>query len=92
VPYNGVTNTSTADTYPSEIRGLVHVTGTVTLSNGGVIRGAVLCESAATGDAVDIPDDREIFYDPTLFTAPPRWYTSSVPMKVVPQSWIQVVD
>jgi hypothetical protein len=81
-----------ADTFPSEIRGLVHVTGQVSLIKDGIVRGAILCESADSSAAIDMSDDREIFYDPKIFTAPPRWYTSSVPMKVVQGSWTQLID
>jgi hypothetical protein len=93
-PYAGVSDTNTLGTYPSEIRGLVHVTGTLNMAKDGVIRGAVLCESTGglLTDAVYIQDDREIFYDSRLYTSPPRWYTSSVPMKVVSGSWVQVTD
>src|SRR6266536_158156 len=40
VPYNGSSNTTTTDLFPSEIQGLVHLIGTVTLTNPATIRGA----------------------------------------------------
>jgi hypothetical protein len=92
-PYGGISDADKLGAYPSEIRGLIHVTGTLTLAKDGVIRGGILCEAAPLlSDAVVIQDDREIFYDSRLFSSPPRWYTTSVPMKVVSGSWIQITD
>ncbi|MBV8781636.1 MAG: hypothetical protein JO353_09580 [Phycisphaerae bacterium] len=91
-PYNGVSNSTMTDTYPSMISGLVHVKGTVKFQAAGLIHGAVICESTASPDAVQINANEEIDYDPTLYTNPPQGYTKSVTMSVQPGSWTRVVN
>jgi hypothetical protein len=90
-PYNGGTNNGKGDVYPSEIQGLVHVTGKVNLKKTSIIRGAILCNSSATllSDAVAVDDSPSIVYPPTLYTNPPCWYTTAVPMTVQRGSWEQ---
>ncbi len=91
-PYQGANDADRLDQYPSEIQGLVHVTGTLDIQQNALVRGAILCESTASTDAVRIRQDAEIVYDANLYTNPPQGYTTAV--KMVPQtgSWRQVVD
>jgi hypothetical protein len=91
-PYQGSADGDFADTYPSEIRGLIHVTGTSVFQKDGVVRGAVLCESSAGTDTPDVTANKEIFYDSRLYSLPPQGYTTSVPMVVEAGSWRQLVD
>jgi len=91
-PYQGVTNTTITDSYPSEIRGLVHVTGSVLFSQSSKVRGAILCESAAPADAVRCNTTAEIVYDPNLYANPPEGYTQAVNMVVQQGSWQASVD
>ena len=79
------------DSYPSEIQGLVHVTGTVTFTNTAKIKGALLAESPLTLNAVQFQGTNTIEYDRALFTNPPQGYTESVKMVVEPNSWKRVV-
>jgi hypothetical protein len=79
------------DSFPSEIQGLVHVTGTVTFRNSAKVKGAVLCESPLALDAVKFQGTNTIEYDKALFTNPPQGYTESVKMVVEPNSWKRVV-
>ena len=90
-PYLGVEDGDRADLYPSQITGLVHVTGTVDLRNDGVIRGAILCDSTSSFGAL-ATDTREIFYDPELYKNPPRHYTTAVLMVPLRGSYRRVVD
>jgi hypothetical protein len=90
-PYMGVEDGDRADTFPSQIKGLIHVTGSVDLQNDGLIRGAILCESAASTDAV-ATDTREIFYDSELYRTPPRHYTATVTMVPLRGSYRRLVD
>lgn len=82
-PYQGATDTDQTDTYPSEIQGLVHITGTLTTSNTPLVRGLVLVESAALTSAVDISGTFEIAYDAGLYSSPPDGYS---PRKMAPQA------
>lgn len=92
VPYQGVTNSTLTDSFPSEIQGLVHVlTNSVVLDQTSRIRGALICESTASSDAIRVINNAEIVYDPTLYSSPPMGYTKSVSMVVSPGSWKQVV-
>ena len=91
-PYLGVTDSDQADTYPSEIQGLVHVNGTVTFSGACTIRGLLLCESTAAADAVLINTTPTIIYTSSLYTNPPQGYTSSVPMVPQQTSWLKIVN
>jgi hypothetical protein len=79
------------DSFPSDIEGLVHVTGTVTFRNSAKIKGLLLCESAAGTDAVRVEGTNSIEYDKNLFTNPPQGYAESIKMMVEPNSWKRVV-
>lgn len=85
--YEGATDGDQADTYPSEVRGLVHVLGTLVLSDTATVRGTILVESAAISNAVDCQDTPTLAYEPELYESPPMGYASSVPMRVEPGSW-----
>jgi hypothetical protein len=73
-PYLGADDSDQLDQYPSEIQGLVHVTGTLTCTNTPLVRGLVLVESSASTDAVDLSGTVEIVYDSKLYTDPPEGY------------------
>lgn len=91
-PYAGVVDSDKADVYPSEIQGLIHATGTLTVEADVTIRGAVIVESAAAADAVDVKSAMTIVYDPTLATSPPQGYTSGTKMVPKMGSFQQIVD
>ncbi len=86
-PYNGSTDTDKADTYPNEIRGLVHVEGSLRLQQTAAIIGAVICNGPIECDGTNT-----ITYTPSLYACPPKWYTYVDGMKVSPASWKQVVE
>lgn len=86
-PYNGVTDTDKSDTYPNEIRGLVHVKGSLTVQDTARIVGVVICEGDVTGGGTNA-----IVYDAGLYASPPKGYTFVDGMKVSPGSWKQLVD
>ena len=94
-PYQGVADSDTADQYPCEIQGLVHVIGTLDFADDSLVRGAVICESAASSDAVQSHDSAEIVYDPRLYSNSayiPQGYTTAVPMVPQAGSWQQCVN
>jgi hypothetical protein len=95
VPYpypGGATNATQIDTYPSEIQGLVHCRGSVTVAgSSGRIRGALICEYSGAGEAVDVSSPFEIVYDPTLYSNPPMGYQQNLKMVIQTGSWRQVV-
>ena len=86
-PYSGITDWDKNDQIPDEIRGLVHVKGTLTLGGTARIVGVVICEGAVSCDGAST-----IIYDPSLYANPPQGYTYVEGMRVSPGSWRQVVD
>ncbi|KKN97002.1 hypothetical protein LCGC14_0162530 [marine sediment metagenome] len=85
-PYLGGSDTDTDDTYPNELRGLIHVTGNLSLESYTHVNGVIICEGAAT-----IKDSPIIVHDPSLVTNPPEGYTTRK-MQIAPGSWRQAVD
>jgi hypothetical protein len=90
-PFEGTSNSSTTDAYPSEIRGMVHARGTLAASGQPRIRGALLVESAATSSAVDVQNSLDIVHIPALTSNPPMGYMEAIHMIPRPGSWRQVV-
>jgi hypothetical protein len=86
-PYGGVCDADTSDTYPNEIRGLIHVSGSLVLQNTARIVGAIVCGGAVTCDGTNT-----IVRDASLCTCPPDGYTFVDGMSISPGSWRQVVD
>ncbi|MBL8990840.1 MAG: hypothetical protein JNJ48_04585 [Phycisphaerae bacterium] len=86
-PYGGASDSDTADSYPNELQGLVHVTGSLEVSGSARIRGLVLVQSASLVGAVDVSGSLEIVYDKSLASAPPEGYASSISLVVAPASW-----
>jgi hypothetical protein len=86
-PYDGTTDSDKLDLYPNEIRGLVHVKGSLTLQYNAQIAGVVICEGAVTCDGTNA-----IIHNAALYASPPKGYTFVEGMKVSPGSWKQIVD
>ncbi len=86
-PYGGATDSDMTDQYPDEIRGLVHVKGSLRLQQTARIVGVVICEGTVTCE-----DTNTIVYDAGLSANPPMGYTYVDGMKVSPGSWQQVVQ
>ncbi len=84
--WEGLVDDDQTDTYPSEIRGLVHVRGALTLRGTTLIRGVVICESSAS-----IEGNTRIVVDPTLAAQPPVGYTTYGTPAIVPGTWQQTL-
>ena len=91
VPYNGITDNDLTDTYPSEIDGLVHITGQLTVSQPCLIRGALIC-SSTTSSLTLTASQMQVIYDPTLYTNPPQYYTTQVQMTPQTGTWTPTVN
>jgi hypothetical protein len=87
-PYNGVSDILPLNTYPSEIQGLIHVTGKVKMKQSSRIRGVLLAAEAGA-DSIDVEDTPELIYTPSLFLSPPQWYTKEVRMPIQLGTWSQ---
>lgn len=86
-PYEGASDDDHSDTYPNEVRGLVHVTGALKLKQNARVLGVVICE-----DTVDCQGTNEIIYAPELYENPPQGYRKPPIMKISSGTWKQVVD
>lgn len=89
--YGGVEDADQADTYPSEIRGLVHCTGTLLWQQDGLVIGCVIGQSGAALTAVQLDGANEVKYDPALVERPPIGYSTAPMMVPRPGTWKQVI-
>jgi len=71
VPCSGQSDSDESDSYPSEIRGLVHVRGDLTLKSTALVRGAIVCDGEVLCDGINV-----IVHDEDLSTLPIIGYTS----------------
>jgi hypothetical protein len=83
-PYQGTADSDQLDAYPNEVQGLVHVTGTLTMDSGSLVRGGIICEGKLTAGA------SSIIYDATLHNDPPMGYCT-YEMAPARGSWKRVV-
>lgn len=86
-PYQGASNATTTDKYPSALNGLVYCTGTLTTSGQVTVKGALIAGAAATvGGAVSIT------YDPVYESIAPPGFRTTTQMIVRHGSWRRTVD
>jgi len=92
MPYNGATNATTSDSYPSKICGLIHVRGKLSITGKAWVVGSVMVDSADILSAVSVSSNCQIDYDASLFANPPMGYTKTVQMVPAAGTWAQIVD
>jgi len=85
-PYDGATDGDRRDSYPNEIRGLVHVTGQLTMKSTSRVRGAIICEGSVTFDGKN-----QIIHDSDVLATPPSGYTTG-DAAVRHDGWTRVVQ
>jgi hypothetical protein len=73
-PFAGVSDADTTDVYPSEIRGLVHVTGNLMVTSDVRVVGLVLVDGEAR-----FGSDCVIQRDPVIAFTPPTGYWTATP-------------
>lgn len=88
-PYQGAADADSADTYPSEIRGLIYVRGRVTMERTWTMHGAVIADTSASSNAVLVLGNNTIVHDPALLENPPMGFTESLRMLVRNGTWRQ---
>ncbi|MBC8108132.1 MAG: hypothetical protein H7Z14_16215 [Anaerolineae bacterium] len=86
-PYNGVTNATSSDTYPSTIKGLTYISGNVTFKKDGTASGPLV-----VGGTIASDHDLNLTSSNVYQTNPPPGFFDPPPMKVSTQSWAQAVD
>jgi hypothetical protein len=83
-PYNGATNSTLSDAYPSELDGLYHVMGatSVYLDSNTYIHGTLVTDGTiyTTGASA-------VSNDPALTANPPKCYTKGDQVAPVPGTW-----
>ena len=80
-PYEGSTDTTIDDRYPSEIRGVVFVSGTLSTLKRAVFRGAVFA------DALDCRGTLSIRHDASLQRSPPVGFVDHYTYELIPGTW-----
>jgi hypothetical protein len=85
-PYEGSTNKKLNDTYPSQIKGLVYVSGTadITLDDTVVDAGLLVVGNEIT---VSVGETLTVNYAPHYFSNPPPGF-SRIQVRAVPGSWL----
>jgi hypothetical protein len=86
-PYNGVSNTTTTDSYPSRIKGLVYCTGDVTIDGEASIDGALV-----VGGSLYNNQSLTVIYDDRYYYSPPPGFAASTVMTLVPGSYVQITN
>ena len=84
-PYNGVSNTTNTDTYPSQFQGLVYVSGNLTSAQYFTMNGVVIAGGTFTSTGVFSPTYAVTWYN----NPPPGFYVTPVKMVVSPSTWAQ---
>lgn len=83
-PYRLVEDSDQSDTYPSVVRGLVYVSGTLTLKSELLhtrFRGVVVCEEVVADHPATLR------FNPDFFNYPPPGFTQGPEWRVMPASW-----
>ncbi len=90
-PYGGVSDNDQTDEYPSEIRGLVHATGTVRMQNTARVVGCIVAEGAPLlAPGVTISGNVEVVHNPLIAEKPPIGYSVSPRMHERAGTWTRV--
>lgn len=75
------------DTYPSEIKGLVYVSGNLEASGSNQFKGAVV-----VGESLNATGTMDLSYRSDYFDNPPPGFIEVPKMRIVAGSWKQIVD
>jgi hypothetical protein len=81
-PYLGASDTDSSDIYPGVIKGLVYVTGGLTVSRPAVVEGAIV-----VGGSCNMTDTLNLTYSPPNRNNPPPGFSSGSGMRIVPGTW-----
>lgn len=82
-PYEGGSDSDMTDSYPNEVRGLVHVFGQLSVYETTRVRGVVLCH-----DKITIEGSAHVIHDGVIHENPPLGYAApDSPLVIIPNSW-----
>ncbi len=85
-PYQGSTDSDTVDTYPSQIKGLVYVSGNAGVKNGDTVIDGVL----VAGNQLNVTSGETltVTYDSQFFSNPPPGFSQGNTIDVTAQTWL----
>jgi len=83
-PYHGSEDSDIVDEYPGVIKGLVYVSGLLTVSHQSAFHGVVV-----TGSVV-LSADASFTYDSTFLNNPPPGFSAGMDMQIVPGTWRRI--
>ncbi len=86
-PYSGSTDNDKTDSYPSEMNGLVYITGSLNTSNSPKVTGCVV-----VGGLVTTSGTLTLRYNAAYSSSPPPGFTGSATLVIIPGTWQQVVE
>jgi hypothetical protein len=86
-PFNGVTDSDMADTYPGIIKGMIYCAGQLTTTARCVMQGNLV-----VGGKVDINADMTIAYGAAPATYPPPGFATGNVMRVIPRTFKRVAQ
>lgn len=87
-PYNGVSNTTTTDTFPSQFQGLVYASGNLTNAQNFTLNGVVIAGGQFTSSGTFSPTYAATYYN----SPPPGFYVTPVKMAPSLSTWAQFVN
>lgn len=89
-PYFGSSNAGTTDTFPGEVRGLIHIVGgsvSTNIGSNAIVRGCCLSDGSIT-----LSGGAMLFADPALFANPPWGYITPTGIAVQAATWRREQD
>jgi len=87
-PYAGVSNTTATDTYPSQIAGLVYISGNTTINTAATFNGCLV-----VGGTLNVTQSINVTLDLTFYkNPPPGFIVTPPPMVITSGTWNQVVN
>ncbi len=87
-PYQGTSDSDTADTYPSAIKGLIYASSDVSTSNSVAVEGVLITGNNLLGSGGLTLSYRSTWYD----NPPPGFGGTSSDLRITAGSWQRVVD
>ena len=84
-PYEGITDADTSDSYPSQLRGFVHITDDLTVTDTARVKGACLVNGTAS-----IRDEVVFAHDSAIVDTPPIGYGDVTAFTIAPGSWQRI--
>jgi hypothetical protein len=85
-PYLSNTDSDILDLYPGVIKGMVYVTGNLTINDTCVMEGAMVVGGTVTSNA-----NASLTYSPTARDYPPPGFGAGSQMRLVPSTWRRTV-